>query len=132
MRKGKTKLGVVILLIIIFAGLATYKFIYKSHRDIAGEDAQFTLSAKALLQEFVANDSLANAKYADKTIVVSGEVSDFDAESHAVVVDGVLSATFKDSAEVATAGPITLKGRFVGYDDLLGELKMDQVSQTKK
>lgn len=130
MRK-KIILGV--LLVILVVAFAGYKMIYKEHRDIATEEAEFTLSADALQKEFTANDSLANVKYADKTILVSGKATAFDAASNTVTVDEILSATLKDKTEPITIqSPITIKGRFVGYDDLLGELKMDQVSLIKK
>lgn len=130
MRK-KIILGV--LFVILAISFAAYKIIYKEHRDIAMEKAEFTLSADALQKEFTANDSLANVKYADKTILVSGKATAFDAASNTLTVDEVLSATLKDkTVPVAAQTPVTIKGRFVGYDDLLGELKMDQVTLIKK
>lgn len=128
----KKKLVIVFLLlaVILFAG---YKFLYKEHRDISSEEAAFTLSVQDLAREFTANDSLANAKYADKTIEVKGTVTSADLPSHTITIDQKLSAVLKDSIlkNPPLHTQVTIKGRFVGYDDLLEEFKMDQVSILK-
>ena len=124
------KKGLVIVLAVIAVGIFVgYKYIYKDHRDIATEEAEFTMAVADIQKEFTANDSLANAKYADKTIVISGKVTAVDAASNTVTVDEKLSATMKDKApEIKPQQQVKIKGRFVGYDDLLEELKMDQVT----
>lgn len=128
----KKKLFIIIPVVLIIIAIAGYKMLYKEHRDISSEEAEFTLTATALLNEFTSNESQANAKYADKTIVVSGKVTAVDAASGTVTIDEILSATLKDKTQQpAGQSTVTVKGRFVGYDDLLGELKMDQVTITK-
>lgn len=119
----------VILLIVCVVAFIAYRFLYKEHRDISTEDAAYTLKVAQLVQSFSANDSLANAKYADQTITVSGKVTDFDDQSNTITVDKKLSATLaQDNVSPAIGSDVTIKGRFVGYDDLLEELKMDQVT----
>jgi len=119
---------------IITAGcaFAAYKFLYREHRDISTENATFSISVKTLEQEFLANDSLANAKYADKTIEVNGKITNTDAASNSITIDEKLEAVLsvKDK-NLQLQQQVHIKGRFVGYDDLLGELKMDQVSLLK-
>jgi glutaredoxin-related protein len=126
----RKKLLIIIPVLIAVVAFAGYRFLYKAHRDISSEDVEFTLTVNSLQKEFMENDSLANAKYADKTIVISGKITAVDAESHSITVDEKLSATMKDKADVNVApqSKVRIKGRFVGYDDLLEELKMDQVS----
>jgi hypothetical protein len=120
-------IGLAILLIAAFVG---YKFLFKSHRDISSEDISFTVTVQDLTAEFSKNDSLANAKYADKTIEVSGVVDTFDKAAHSAIIDGKLSVVFADStlSDLPLQKKVKLKGRFVGYDDLLEEFKMDQVT----
>jgi hypothetical protein len=122
--KKKILIFLAFLALLTFAG---YRFLYKEHRDISSEDADFTLTVQDLHQQF-STDTSANSKYADKTIVVEGKITSVDAEGNSITIDEKLSAVMKDkiSPETAVAKTIRIKGRFVGYDDLLEELKMDQ------
>ena len=70
-----------ILMIVAIIGLAiglgmAYKIYNKPHRDIAGEEADFAMDAKALIEEFWADENAANTKYLDKVISVSGTLVD--------------------------------------------------------
>lgn len=114
---------------VVCAGV--YFYAYKGHRDIASEDADFELTVSSLAKEFSENDSLANLKYADKTIQLHGKVSSIDLPSHTIIIDEKLSAIFTDSVlpKINLQEPIKIKGRFVGYDDLLEEFKVDQVTK---
>lgn len=130
--KKKLLLSAVVLLALLFVG---YRYLYKSHRDIASETPEFSLTTVHLLSEFSKNAAAANLCYANKTVLVSGKITSVDAASHSLVLDGKLSATLLDpaAARALSAGSqITLKGRLVGYDDLLEELKMDQSTPMKQ
>jgi hypothetical protein len=128
----KKKILIISALILVAAIVVGYNILYKDHRDIKTEQAEFTLTANKLFAEFSANELQATAKYADKTIVVTGKVTSIDKASGTVSIDEILSATMLDkSTEVATQSQVKIKGRFVGFDDLLGELKMDQVTLIK-
>ncbi|MBT8254483.1 MAG: hypothetical protein KJN68_10965, partial [Bacteroidia bacterium] len=52
--------------------LLIYNYIYKEHRDISSEQAEFMVTADLLLGEFEADDQKATAKYLNKTIQVEG------------------------------------------------------------
>lgn len=124
MKKKITLIFLVLILIII----VVYRFVYKEHRDIATEKGAFTITAKDLFSEFQKNEVVANAKYLDKTIEVTGTVSSVDLNSNSIVIDEKLFATFKDKQPqtLQNNSKIKLKGRFIGCDALLEELKMDQ------
>ncbi len=117
-----------LLLFIVVAAVSLYFYIYKDHRDIATETADFSISVSNLKAEFMANDSIATAKYQDKTIQIEGKLTNVDAESKSVTIDEKLFATFiQNFPNGLTVGKrIKIKGRFLGYDDLLEEFKMDQ------
>lgn len=119
--------------IVIVTGIGLYLYAYKGHRDIAAEEADFELTVSVLSKEFSENDSLANSKYADKTIQIYGKVSSMDLPSHTIVIDEKLSVVFTDSVlpKMNLQDPIKIKGRFVGYDDLLEEFKVDQATKTE-
>lgn len=119
-----------ILVILLVASVSLYFYTYKGHRDIAAESADFEITTATLSKEFLENDSLANSKYADKTIQIYGKISSIDVPSHTIIIDEKLSAVFTDSVlpKINLQEQIKIKGRFVGYDDLLEEFKVDQVT----
>jgi len=124
---------ILILVILVLAGVFGYNYIYKSHRDISKEEASFSITVGTLMTEFAADETKANEKYLDKTIAINGKVTSIDTESNLIVMDEVLSATLleKTNQEIEKGQTITIKGRFIGYDELLDEFKMDQASLIK-
>ena len=130
MKKNKWIIILVILVLLAFFG---YNYVYKSHRDISSEEASFSIKVATLANDFKEDETKANEKYLDKTIDINGTVTSFDKESNLVVIDEVLSATLfgKPKEEIVKDQNITIKGRFIGYDELLEEFKMDQVSIIK-
>lgn len=121
-----------VLLILSFIVLVVFcciKFyVYKDHRDINSESASFTVSVTQLHNEFFKDANAGTKKYADKTIETYGTVTSLDLESNTIVLDKKLSVTMVDkiSSDLKIDQKVKIKGRFVGYDDLLEELKMDQ------
>lgn len=125
----RTKLLLLIFVVVAIATVGIYFYTYQEHRNISAEKALFSVALTELEQEFLENDSLANSKYLDKTIEVYGDISSLDLESSSIVLDSKLSATFKDAIpkSLTQGTAIKIKGRFIGYDDLLEEFKLDQV-----
>ena len=123
------------ILLIFFVAVLTiasglYFYMYKNHRDIASEEASFSIAVKDLESEFIQNDSLANKKYLDKTIEVYGKITSMDATTKIIVLDDKMEGTSQQpiSQGLTVGKQVKMKGRFIGYDDLLGEFKMDQVT----
>lgn len=130
----KKNIRFIILLVILAGGFLTYNYIYQGHRDIGSEDPEFMLTVQELEAEFVTNDSLANRTYGNQTIEIDGKVTAFDATTGTLTIDQKMSAVLKKKKvkdPIATGQSIKIKGRFLGYDDLVDELKMDQVSILK-
>lgn len=120
----------IILIVLLAIASGLYFYMYKNHRDIASEEASFSIAVKDLESEFIQNDSLANKKYLDKTIEVYGKITSMDAKTKIIVLDDKMEGTSQQSiSQGLTVGKqVKMKGRFIGYDDLLGEFKMDQVT----
>ena len=118
---------VVSLSLIAFIG---YKYMYKSHRDISSETVTYSVSVLDVYTAFQKNDSLANVKYLDKTIEIYGKITNIDLQNKIITVDQKLLARFTMGlpSNLKLQNSITLKGRVVGYDDLLEEIQMDQCS----
>lgn len=114
-------------LFLIISAFVMYAYIYKSHRDISSEKESFAVSVVDLKMDYDKNFSLANSKYLDKTIIIYGKISGLDFANNILTVDKLLSATTKEKkANLKVNDSIKLKGRFIGYDDLLEEFKMDE------
>lgn len=128
--KKKISIGIVVVIILAFG---MYKYIYQDHRDISSEDANYSVSVASLFDELKVNDSLTLKKYRDKTIDISGKITTIDQATNSIVVDEKMNAIFSDSIpkNIKVNQFIKIKGRFIDYDDLLEEFKMDQVSILK-
>lgn len=127
--KKKLLIGLTVMLLLAVIG---YKFIYQSHRDIASENASLTVTTTKLISDFSTDEQLANDTYLDKTIQVKGRVTSFNVEEKTFTVDdklfGLLAAS---SNEIKVNDSLVFKGRFIGYDELLEEVKMDQITIIK-
>ena len=123
--KKKVLIAVTVFLVLAFA---TYKYMYKSHRNISTETVSYSASVKEVYTAFQQNDSLANAKYIDKTIEIYGKITNIDLSNKIITVDEKLLARFTNSIPntLKLQNSIVLKGRVVGFDDLLEEIQMDQ------
>lgn len=123
----KIKLTLFFLLLIVIA-IGIYFYTYKGHRDIATEKERYTIAVTEIFKEFQTNEITANSKYLNKTIAVSGDLSSVDLATKSVVINEKLFATFKElpPQNLQLNTKIKIKGRFIGYDALVEELKMDQ------
>ena len=131
------KLKIAIVLLVLVVGgyfilplVKDYMVNNLGKRDVKSESAAFTLKTKDIIAEFTANADAANKKYLEKPVAITGVVS--SVKDKEVIVDGTVNCGFTTAdAAVKNGQTITIKGRVVGYDDLLGELKLDQCSINK-
>ncbi|MEO8535499.1 MAG: hypothetical protein ABI441_17210 [Flavobacterium sp.] len=123
----KILLIISLLLAILFS---VYLYLYKEHRDIKSESPDFVVTISGLEKEFTSNDSLSSVKYQDKTIELTAQVTDIDTIGNGIVLGEKVFATFKKNvpAEIKSGKILKIKGRFLGYDELLQEFKIDQSS----
>ncbi len=117
---------VAVVLVLAGAGLG-YRYLYHDHRRVEEQDAAYTIGVAPLEQKFLSDAGKANATYADKIIVVSGKITALEPGLRVLTIDGKLSVQYDPTHRAFNVGDaVRVKGRFVGYDDLLGELRMDQ------
>ncbi|NNC69340.1 MAG: hypothetical protein HKN90_00800 [Flavobacteriaceae bacterium] len=125
----KRKAIATILIILLLTFLA-YKYIYKEHRNITDEKAVLTIESSKMYLSFKENEEEFNRNFLDKTVQVQGNITRIDHNS--VVLDSKSYVIFKDSIiNSKPNGRITIKGRYVGYDDLLDQIKIDQATLIK-
>ena len=115
----------------LIVGVAALAFIISAtlngkHRVIAGEEAVLFVPADELQYVFANDERSAGAKYMDQVIKVSGKVT--DVEGHSIVLDNrVLVNLLNDATTAFQEGKeLIVKGRCVGFDELLLQVKIDQ------
>ncbi len=124
MKLSKRYLFPGILSVIIIGTLCGYFYLNQSHRNIQEEEVSYTLTSSELEESF--RNSEAHARIADQVIRTQGKIT----------VVGEKSLTLDDKVEVRfisklpdslkKGNEVGIKGRCVGYDDLLQVVKVDQ------
>ncbi|PWL38691.1 hypothetical protein DKG77_10610 [Flagellimonas aquimarina] len=121
---GKKKtIGSVLLLAVILLSVAVYNYLYKGHRNIAEEEIAHELSTKKLSDALRIDN--ASVSYIDKVIQTNGKITAI--ERNTIVIDNSVQVSFQGNVQGLTMeNTISIKGRCVGYDDLLEVVKIDQ------
>ena len=116
----------IILIAILLLAFAGYKYINQEHRDIQKEAAEFVLASITIANEFSQNSTEAEKKYLNKTVEISGVVTEFNQKD--LTLNNRIFCQFNDTRNntLNINDPITIKGRCIGYDDLLELVKIDQ------
>lgn len=116
-----------ILIAIVIIAIVGYNYLYKDHRNIESEKVQFSLTAQQIHTEFKNDIEVSQNKYLNKTIEISGFVSEKN-ETEITIDDKVFCQFSKKNTKqgIQPNSKITVKGRFIGYDDLLEQIKLDQ------
>ena len=122
MKRRKYVLITIVVLLIV--GTAIYKYTYKEHINIAKSDADFKLNSNDLLQFFSKDVDAATKKYLNKIIQVTGTVSEQDSES--MTLNSGILCYFLNLKPTTTKLSLKIKGRCIGYDELLEVVKLDQ------
>ncbi len=131
-RKSTMKKLLIVILILGIAAFVGYKYVYQSHRDIQGEKAEFTVDATELAREFSENSDVTSKKYLNKTIIVEGKLTEIEANS--LMLNDAAYCTFDinhNISESSLNSKYAIKGRCIGYDELLEVVKLDQASIIK-
>ena len=90
------KRAVLVGFIILLAGIGLVCYIFtEKFKDIATTNADYTVNAMDLINEFRQNDSLANKKYVEKILVINGTV--FEKEA----ADTTMNIKFTDTTSGA-------------------------------
>ncbi|WP_411895354.1 OB-fold protein [Winogradskyella sp. A2] len=127
----KKKIGI-LLAIILFTIIATalvYDYAFNSaHRNIAEEQASASVTANELLSQFQKDEALSTTTYLDKVIEITGKIT--AVETNSIVLNDQVQVDFMQNTilNVRLDSSIKIKGRCVGYDELLEMVKIDQAT----
>ena len=114
-------------MLVFLLGGAYYYLYNGTHRNIANEEATVNFQAPELLYQFVQANAGAQA-HIDQVIRVSGQVTSIDQKT--IVLNNMVQVDLINSVDpmLEKGEVISIKGRCVGYDDLLEVVKIDQAT----
>ncbi len=134
MEKKKKKRWLPIILILLFiactAGYFVWQYVKQPFADTSDKKSEFVLTLSALKKEYLANDSITNAKYHNKIIEVSGVVSaasfkdtlgvveliDTTGGENVVLICDFQQQHIVDVKPLKENMPVTIKGVCTGMD----------------
>lgn len=122
----KKKYWFFISAIVIIAAALAYNYVYQDHRDIKSEQPDFTITSTSIFEAFQANSTSAENTYLNKTIEISGIITEINNTDLTLDHNIFCQFTSNLTGEIHVGEYITLKGRCIGYDDLLEIVKLDQ------
>ena len=122
----KIKIIFIVALLFAIAGVVGYTYVmYGGARDLSNETTNYKVTSKNFTKDFNENMTLANKKYLQKTVAVTGIVTEIHASQ--IIVDNTIVCNLKiKNATIKLNQSITIKGKVVGFDDFMGEIKLDQ------
>ena len=125
MKKKRLITAVVVLLGLGALVYGYYGYLYKDARNISEEEAAHIVSADKLAGDYAANTQEADAKYLNKTLEIQGTVT--EVRDSVMILDNAVFCGMHSAHENNNLNKtITIKGRCIGYDELFGEVKLDQ------
>lgn len=122
----KKKIWIIFIVLIISLCTIAYFYIYQDHRNVEKEHPAYTITASSIHSEFLNDSFQSEKKYLNKTVIVFGVVSEIN-KNDITLNDNVfclLSNTATQQLKIKSE--VKIKGRVIGYDDLLQQIKLDQ------
>ena len=128
---SKIKKIIVILILVVVTGYFAFDYImHGGVRNVQSEKSAYVVKSKDIAKEFSTNADEATKKYLNKPIEISGAISNI--KDSIVSIDETILCKMKDLNNVSKdLKSVTVKGRVVGFDDLMGELKLDDCVLSK-
>ncbi|MDY8137983.1 hypothetical protein [Aquimarina sp. 2201CG5-10] len=119
----KARIVALLLIAIPITGIILYKIIYKPHVTIEEEKLKFIGVSDDLIKK-VQSDAIS---WNGAIIQISGKISSKDNKGIALNANIYCQLKYENELLNLQEGqPVIIKGRIIGYDDLLEELKLDK------
>ncbi len=100
---------------------------FQNHRDIQTEQTDFKLTSRTLKASFLNSTAQSEAKFLNKTIEISGSITELNKED--ITLDNSVFCSFQKAIanpSIMLKSRTKVKGRVIGFDDLLEQVKLDQ------
>ena len=121
MNLSKKNKFIVFLLAICCSGYVYYTHLMKPPASIESRQVAFTGTAAAFSPKAQENAN----DWLDKVVILEGVVTSKD--ENGITLNNRVYCQFSATQKIVVAEQtLKIKGRFIGYDDLLNELKLDQ------
>ena len=116
------------LFLLFIIGLIIIYVIYnKPHKDFNKSPIETTIESIDLISFYQDNPDNANTRFLDKFILVIGTITDI--EKNIIILDNSIVCTLDPSQiindQININTKVSVKGRCIGYDDLLEEVRID-------
>ena len=99
----------------------------KPHKDFNKSPFELTIESKELISLYQDNIDNANTRFLDKILLVKGSITHI--ETDIIILDNGIVCTLDPSQTITNKihlnKNISVKGRCIGYDDLLEEIRID-------
>ena len=119
---------ILVLGLIIFLG---YQYIYQDHRVIENEKPDFIVTSDSIFQKFSEDQKQSETFYLDRTLEISGTVTEVNAND--LTLDNKIFCKFIEiNSTINLNDKVSLKGRCIGFDELLEQVKLDQCNLLNK
>jgi len=119
----KSKRILWVLVAILIAAFGMYKYAYQAHETTEHMATDFVGNSSDFLSKIQDNPD----NWQNKVVQLTGIITSKDEKG--ISLNKSIYCQFRTPTEVSplkTTQEITIKGRIIGYDDLLEELKLDQ------
>ena len=119
----RSKITLLVLGVLLIGAFSIYNYAYKSHKTIDELDVKFSGTVKAFSNK-VQQDALI---WQDVIVELEGSVTSIDDKGF-MLNDKVYCQLDENTFinNIIKGQALKIKGRMIGYDDLLEELKLDQ------
>ena len=115
-------------LVFIVLLMIVYAVWNKPHKNYSNTKPNIIIDSSNFINEFKANATIATEKYLNQIILVKGNVTDRLTKS-VVLNNGIVctldSSSLKALGLIQINNDVSIKGRFVGFDDLFEEIRLD-------
>ena len=116
------------LFLLFIIGLIIIYVIYnKPHKDFNKSPIETTIQSIDLISFYQDNPDDSNTRFLDKIILVIGTITDI--EKNIIILDNSIVFTLDPSQiindQINVNTEVSIKGRCIGYDDLLEEVRID-------
>ncbi len=122
----------IVFLVFLILGIGGYQYVFKSHRDISKESAAVTLVASDFYT--LVTKEANRQEYLDKTVQLTGSVTEIDTDNFTLDHTIICYTDTLTIAKITLDQVLVIKGRSIGFDELLQMPKIDQTTllETKK
>lgn len=122
---NRKKTGILVVLLLILLGFSGYNYVmHGGARDLTQEDTAFTVTSDGITEEYKSNIEVSNKKYLEKAVAITGKITAVN--DHEIILNNSIVCNLKtQNKNLKNVENVTVKGRIVGYDDLMGDIKLD-------